>query len=249
MGAPRDYIWVTPLIAGILTLISFFTPAVYGTGYGIQEYFWMWGLHYSSSLYGSSTIFIPLEQPTNYMIPIFLSGIFTAIIILFGAIRFIFMANKVRVGRKSIKDCANTWIGMGIMMIIVTIIYIIAIDISVMNYVEYEWLLIYGPPVILPNFWSVYSPGFATIAPFIGAALSIIGGIASKTIKPREVILPMKKEFLKPEISQPSEIAKDIVSSTFKFCPECGHKIISQDQRFCTNCGFELKGIPMTQIP
>jgi predicted RNA-binding Zn-ribbon protein involved in translation (DUF1610 family) len=252
MGNARDYIWVAPLIAGILTLISFFTPAVYGMGYGIQEYDWMWGLSYVSITgYGSRTFFIPLEQPTNYTLPIFLSGIFPAIIILFGAIIFIFTANKVRIGRKTAKDCANTWIGMGIMMIIGTIIYIIGIDITMMNLAEYQYLQIFPPPALLPNFWSVYSPGFATIAPFIGAALSIIGGIASKTIKPREVILPMKKELMAPkrEIGVTGdEISKSTLTS-FKFCPNCGHKIISQEHRFCTNCGFELRGIPMTPLP
>jgi len=189
----RDYIWVAPLIAGILTLISFFTPAFYASQMGISEYNWMWGLsHVSISGYGSRTFFIPLEEPMQYTLPIFLTGIFTAIFILIGSIGFIAMANSIRKGIKKAKDSANAWIGMGILMIVGAIIYIIGIDITMMNYAEYQYLLLYPPPAILPPFWSVYNPGFAIIAPFLGAGISIVAGIASKIMKPREVILPMK---------------------------------------------------------
>jgi hypothetical protein len=233
MKEARNYLWVAPLIAGILTLISFFTPAVYANLYGIQENYWMWGLaSVNVTGYGSQTFLIPLEQPTAYTVPMFLTGFFPAIVIFISSILFIYMANAVRNGRKTAKDLANVWIGMGITIIIGTIIYIIGIDITMINYIEY----MLGYPISM-SIWDYYSPGFAVIAPFIAAALSIIGGIASKTLKTREVILSMKKEFpMAPEkvFNQPSE------EITFKFCPNCGYKIVNPNNKFCTNCGFEI---------
>ncbi|MFX1417569.1 MAG: zinc ribbon domain-containing protein [Promethearchaeota archaeon] len=246
MEESRDYFWAAPLIAGILTFISIFTPAFYASQLTVQEYYWMWGLAYILiSGYNPTTLFILSEQPIAYTLPIFLTGFIPFIMILLGSLSLLFKAYTVRKGRLSAKDSANSWIAIGIIMIIGTIIYIIGIDITMMNYVEYQLLQIIPPPIILPNFWDVYSPSFAIIAPFIGAAICIIGAIASKASKPREVILPEKKEFMKYE--------KIVISSgeteTFKFCSNCGYQIYRQEQRFCTNCGFELKGIPMTQYP
>jgi len=65
--------------------------------------------------------------------------------------------------------------------------------------------------------------------------------------QPREVIVPMKKEFARQEISPPREITESTLNS-FKFCPMCGHQISTTEQRFCTNCGHELKGIPMSPL-
>ncbi|MFW9882398.1 MAG: zinc ribbon domain-containing protein [Candidatus Thorarchaeota archaeon] len=246
MEERKEYFWAAPLIAGILTFISVFTPAFSGNVYPVQEYYWMWGLAYVSVTgYYSRTLFIPFEQPSTYTIPIFLSGIIPFIVILIGSLALLAMSYRVKRGRINAKNSANSWIAIGITMIIGTIIYIISIDITMMNYVEYQLLQIYPPPIILPNFWEVYNPNFAIIAPFIGAAICIIGAIASKVSKPREVIFPEKRDFFKPE---KVVISADLTKS-FRFCPNCGHQIIKEEQRFCTNCGFELKSTPMKQYP
>ena len=230
---PRDYIWALPIIGGVLILISFFTPAFYANLAGIEEYYWMWGLWYGSATgYGSDTLFIATEEPSQYMMPIFLSGIIPAVLILIGSIMLIASSNAVRTGRRDIKNVGNGWIGMGIMIIVASIIYIIGIDITMMNYIEYA----IGP--IPPGFdiWDVYDPGFAIIAPFIGAGLSIAGSIASKTIKPREepiFIREQKGPIIKKPIGE--------ISHKINFCSECGHQLLHEGHRFCSHCGNELK--------
>ncbi|MFX0082379.1 MAG: zinc ribbon domain-containing protein [Candidatus Hodarchaeota archaeon] len=230
---PRDYIWVLPLIGGVLILISFFTPALYADQMGIEEYYWMWGLWYGSAAgYGSDTLFIATEEPSKYMMPIFYSGLIPAVLILIGSIILIASSNAVRTGRRDIKNAENGWIGMGIMMIVASIIYIIAIDITVMNYVEYAYGTL--PPGL--DLWDVYEPGFAVIAPFIGAVLSISGSIASKTIKPRRepIFVGEKKEIItKKPIGE--------VSHEINFCSECGHQLLYKGSKFCSNCGSEIK--------
>ena len=83
----KDYIWTIPLIGGILLLISFFTPSAYASQFGISEYQWMWGLfHVEIYGYSPETDFFFNVEPAEYMIPIFLSGIFSAIIIFIASI-------------------------------------------------------------------------------------------------------------------------------------------------------------------
>ena len=105
---PREYIWALPFIGGILILISVFTPAYYAELMGIEEYHWMWGLSYTSIPgYASRTVFIPNEEPTNFTIPIFLTGIIPFLIILVGSIALLISANAVRTGRSEIKHREN----------------------------------------------------------------------------------------------------------------------------------------------
>lgn len=234
----REYIWALPIIGGVLILISFFTPAFYADVMGIEEYYWMWGLFYISITgYGSDTLFIATEEPSQYMMPIFFSGLIPAVIILIGSIMLIASSNAVRTGRRDIKNVENGWIGMGFMMIVASIIYIIAIDITMMNFVEYQFEQAYGyVPAGMPDLWDVYDPGFAVIAPFIGAGLSIAGSIASKTIKPRkEPIFIGEKKGLTTK-KPIGEIFHQI-----NFCSECGHQLLYGGSKFCSHCGNELK--------
>jgi hypothetical protein len=206
---------------------------------GIEEYAWMWGLLYTSVPgYGSRTVFIANEQPRNFTMPIFLTGIIPFLIILVGSIALLISANAVRTGRSEIKHRENLWIIMGITMIITTIIYIIGIDITVTNFVEYQLEELYGyVPEGLADFWDSYDAGFATIAPFLGAALSIGGSIASKKIQPREIPIYIREKpggmITKTPIGQ--------TSRKINFCPECGHQILYDGSRFCSFCGKELK--------
>ena len=45
----KKFIWGIALAGGILTIISFFTPAFYVEIYPVEEYYWMWGLFYGAS--------------------------------------------------------------------------------------------------------------------------------------------------------------------------------------------------------
>ncbi|MFW9941693.1 MAG: zinc ribbon domain-containing protein [Candidatus Thorarchaeota archaeon] len=229
---PKDYIWVLPIIGGVLILISFFTPAFYANIGGVEEYYWMWGLWYGSTPIESDTIFMATEEPARYMMPIFLSGIIPAVLILIGSIFIIASSMLVKSGRIDIRSVENGWIGMGIMMIVASIIYIIAIDITMLNYLEYKI------GTLLPGFsiWDVYDPGFAIIAPFIGAGLSIVGSIASKAIKPREAPIfvgERKGPITKTPIGE--------TSHRIKFCSECGHQLLYEGGKFCSHCGEKIK--------
>lgn len=234
----RQYIWTLPFIGAILILISIFTPSVYVDQYPIEEYYWMWGLYYASiSGYGSRTLFLAAEGPTNYTMPIFITGLIPLLLIFLASIALLLSANAVRTGRSDSKNRENLWIVMGIAMIVVPIIYIIGIDITMMRYVEYQLEQIYGyVPTGLPDFWDVYDPGFAVIAPFVGAALSIGGSIASKMIKPRELPIFVKQ---KQGIITKTPIGQ--ISRTINFCSECGHQLLYSGNRFCSHCGNEIK--------
>ena len=246
----REYIWAFPIIGGVLILISFFTPAHYFNEFGLDANYWMWGLyHLSAPGYGSETIFMFTEEfgPSQYTMPIFFSGLIPAVIILIGSIMLIASSNAVRTGRRDIKNVENGWIGMGFMMIIASIIYIIAIDITWMNLTEYVYEQEYGPmPPGSPGFWDIFSPGFAIIAPFIGGGLALLGAIIGKSIGREEGIGKPKAV---PQVEKPVPVAETPPptptpapeeAKVVRFCPECGTKIEQADATFCTVCGHKF---------
>lgn len=231
---PRDYIWALPLIGGILILISIFTPAYSATLYPVEEYYWMWGLsHATISGYGSRTVFLPTEEPAQYLMPIFLSGFIPFLLILICSITLLISSNAVRTGRSDIKHRENLWIVMGVVMFVAPIIFIIGIDITSINYIESQL----GPLPPGLGFWDVYDAGFAVIAPFIGAVLSIAGSIASKKMKPREAPIFVRQKqggiITKTPIGQ--------ISHKVKFCSECGHQLLYDGAKFCPHCGEIIK--------
>jgi hypothetical protein len=197
----------------------------------------MWGFLYGSMTgAGSDTVFIATEEPSEYMMPIFFSGLIPAILILISSTMLITSSNAVRTGRREIKNTENGWVGMGIMMIIASIIYIIATDITWMNFIEYVYLEAYGYVPPLRNFWSAFDPGFAVIAPFIGGFLAILGSIASKYIKPREAPIFVGE--------RKGPITKTPIGETprrIKFCSECGHQLLYEGGQFCSHCGKLIK--------
>ena len=230
------YIWIIGLTGGILTLISFLTPAFYVNVGIVEEYFWMWGLHYGVvSGYGSAFAFIPTQSPSSYMIPIFLSGIIPAILILSSSIKLIAITNSIRKGRNDIKTAENKLVGWGIALIVASIIFLIGINVTMNALFEYILYDPYFPYYPIPGIWDVYDPGFAVIGPFLGGALAIISGIASKTIKPREEPF-ITKDFKKHITKIPTEVTVGQIN----FCPDCGKRILNEESRFCTNCGFEI---------
>jgi uncharacterized paraquat-inducible protein A len=215
-------------------LISIFTPAYSATLYPVEEYYWMWGLSYTSVAgYDSRTVFIAAEEPSQYLMPVFLVGFIPFLLILICSLVLVISGNGVRTGRSDIEHRENLWIIMGIIMIVAPIIFIIGIDITTLNYIEY----MIGPIPPGYNFWSVYDPGFAVIAPFIGAVLSIAGSIASKKIQPREV--PIFARQTQGGIITKTPIGQ--ISHKIKFCSECGHQLLYDGASFCPHCGKAIK--------
>lgn len=230
------YIWIIALTGGIISLISFFTPAFYVDLYPVEEYFWMWGLHYGSiSGYGSDIAFLPTQQPSSYLLPIFFSGLIPAILILISSVMLSTTANKIRTDRFDLKSAGNRLIGWGIALILASIIFLVGIGITMNAFFEYLLSDPWDPYITIPGIWDVYEPGFAVIGPFIGAILAIISGAASKTIKPREEAF-ITEDFKKAITKIPTEgnVAQ------IKYCPECGQKILFEARKFCTYCGFEF---------
>ncbi len=231
----KDYIWTIPLIGGILLLISFFTPSAYATQMGISEYHWMWGL-FHTEIYGYSpeTDFFFNEKPAEYMIPIFLSGIFSAIIILIASIMLIISANSIRIGRRNSKEFENMWLGMGILIFIAAIIYMIGIHVTTRNYLK--WVISQLPPdgYVISDYWDVYEPGFGIIAPFLTGVLAIVGAGISKYVSKREVY-PIKEKAIPTFEHSMTKKPK-----VFNYCPECGQKITYSESKYCSSCGFEF---------
>jgi len=88
------------------------------------------------------------------------------ILILLSSILLTIIANRLRVGRKYIKDVENKLIGYGVILILAPIIFVLGYNL----YSEgYDIFITY-----------IEYPGFAFIAPFIGGALALVGGIFSK---------------------------------------------------------------------
>ena len=226
MGDIRDYQWAFPLVGGVIALLALLTPVAYFSSYSGSMNIWMWGL-FSIDAYGYGSITRFTQDPGEITLSLISSAI-----VLICTIAIISSAASCRRNMRIGKIKKNAWLPLSIMVIVGTALWMIGME--ALTYA-------YGY-----SFWSAVSPGFGVIGTFLGAILSIIGfGVSKMSPKEtREVILPMKKEFIKLESQfiQPGE------STSFKFCPNCGQKIISQEQRFCTNCGFELKGIPMTQF-
>jgi len=82
----------------------------------------------------------------------------------------------------------NPWLPLSILVIIGTIIWMAGMEILSLSY------------SIPFSFWGQVNPGFGVIGMFLGASLSIIGYGVSKmsSRQPREVIIPMKKQFMSP---------------------------------------------------
>ncbi|MFX1377025.1 MAG: zinc ribbon domain-containing protein [Promethearchaeota archaeon] len=224
-----------------MLLISLFTPAFYATSIlGIKEYNWMWGLSYTSITgYGSRTVFLPAEEPLEYLMPIFLIGFIPFVLFLLCTVALIISANTVRTGRTDAKNRENLWITISIPLFIASIVYIIGIARTTKDYIIYMYEEIYGyPPYGLADFWDVYNPGFAIIAPFIVALLSLAGGILSKTIKPRQEPLFIRQKpgmITKKPFGQLGQVTHEI-----KFCSSCGYQLLFDGAKFCSNCGNEL---------
>ncbi|MFX1315251.1 MAG: hypothetical protein ACFE9T_05265 [Promethearchaeota archaeon] len=183
----KDYIWLFPLIAGILTIIGLFTPSSYLNLLGIKEYYWMWGLIFlDTGPYGSSTIWFYEIEPTQVTIFIFLQKFIHFIVL------FIFASWICITAYKAAKEGDTNkyelfWIILGICLIIMAISYIIEMEIM-MNYYfdEFRSLEL--------SYWKTRDPGFAIIAPFISGGLSITGAFLSKYLRKRgfEVIIEKK---------------------------------------------------------
>ena len=240
MAEARNYIWIIPLIAGVLVLIvTLLAPAAYmnwgAYGYSIKANLWLWGL-YSPPPYGgwwNSGEFVPSPL---VMIP---SIVTTALIVVSGILLIIFAI--IGKARSKLSGIRNISIVSGILILASEILWLILVPLFFP--MEDYWGVV--PPTMTLTFWnisymgvsiSIHQVGFGIIGGFIAAGLTFLGvGLAHHYSKQRP-----EKVAKTIEAVLPSEKTEPIVKGDFLFCSECGAKIEDPNLKFCGNCGHEF---------
>ena len=238
MADMKNYVWVFPIIAGILAFISLIAPAVSMNFLGIViANFWFWDLYIYSFTGGpvfSGMEFVtePITMVTNF--------ITTGLLAIGGILLLIIgIMSKKRLALSKIK---TPLILIGLVFIITEILWLIVVPIFFP--MAYYWDVVLGP---LPyNFWRwtfgffsypLHNPGFGVIGGFIAAALSFGGaGAAYHYSKEKTREIP-KKEKIKTPTPKPSSTE----ALKLNKCPECGAEIIDPEIKYCGNCGYEFK--------
>ncbi|MFX1295437.1 MAG: zinc ribbon domain-containing protein [Promethearchaeota archaeon] len=246
MDEPRN-IFIIPLIAGILVIISIFTPATFMTYSGTRDYLWLWGLYILDA--GSVHI-------SGFMGEIIHPSYISSILIGTGGILLIIYAIKLKLGRKEFKNMRDISIFSIILIIVGEILWLILIPL----FFPTEAFL--GPflPGEILSFWRFYyignTPihyiGFGIIGGLIAAGLSFISVGATHHYSKEELIkIPRKVEVPEKVIAQEkmpkaekpiliSEMIAPVTTGDFNYCPECGTKIEIPNANFCTECGHQF---------
>lgn len=236
MAEARNYIWIIPLIAGILAIVSLLAPAAYFNfrfyGYSIMDNLWLWGL-YAAPPYGTPVEFVPSPL---VMIP---SIITTALIAVSGSLLIVFAAKAK--GRSKLLPVRNVSIMAGVLILASEILWLILVPLFFP--MEDYWGVV--PPGFELTFWSmsymgmsisIHNVGFGIIGGIIAAVLSFVGmGTAHYFSKQRPEKIPKTVVPVTP-----IEKVEPTAKSDFIFCPECGAKIEDPNLKFCGNCGHEL---------
>lgn len=202
----EKYIYLLPLIGGVLCIIAFFTPAMYVDMGDCTFYYWYWGLTYCN----------PDFVFNNITLDLVLSGTTMGIIILVSGCSLIISVNNIRTEKKSIKTENNKLIPLSILPIIMAFFWILG--------TATIWKHYFINPDY--NVWDFYSLGFGLIGVFIGGGISLLGTIIGFIIfrnytykKP-----PLSKKYVKqlnmakPDCPQCPLALKLGLNE----CPECG---------------------------
>jgi len=129
MANIKDYIWVFPLVGGILTIVGLLTPVAYLEALGIGEYYWLWGLRYlDAGPYGTFTNWFFELEPKEFTPFLFLDFFVHFVIFLIVALVILTSALKAR-KEGDIHRFQKIWLSLGIILIIVGIIYLIDTEI------------------------------------------------------------------------------------------------------------------------
>ena len=231
----KNYIWIIPLISGIIAIIGLLTPMVYYNlveygYYGILKadiYWWMWCLvSMSLSAYGYSDSETKFVSDSAFLIP----SIITTVIIILVAVNLFILAKSTKTKKLDTKHF-NSSIISGITLIFTMIIYMIVIDAVVYNGVD-----IFGQGISSAgvHFWNEFDIGFGIIAPFISGILAIAGaGVFKYYSKQKDEIIPIKTKVVEEKVIQ----VKPAIDNDLKFCHSCGAKI-KKSSTYCEFCGI-----------
>ncbi|MFX1315561.1 MAG: hypothetical protein ACFE9T_06820 [Promethearchaeota archaeon] len=226
----KDYIWVFPLVGGILTIVGLLTPVAYVRISNNSQYYWLWGLFFAHIGGSTHTEWIFEMEPKEISPAIFLFFLVNFVVFLIFAIGSIKSAYKAK-KEKETKQFEKSWLTQGIGVIVLAILFIIFTEILMSIY--YDKIGFPGT-----SFWENWDPGFAIIAPFISGGLIITGVIMSKYIPKREGVAPIKEKVIpttKPRIIDHTK--------SFSYCPECGQTVMYEGCKFCTSCGYEFPAL------
>jgi len=194
MTEVKKYIWVLPVIVGILAIVSLVTPVAsmdyMGMGM-LTANLWMWDLY----TYNFSSVSVGTEFVTELMVMI-PSLIATSLIAIGGVVSLVYGLRLRKNGdvRKIITPSAL----MGILFIAGELLWLILVP------VNFPMETYFGPLPPEITFWnysamgmtvSMHTMGFGLIGGFLAAVLAFIAvGVARYYSKEREVIVPEKKE-------------------------------------------------------
>ncbi len=242
MDEPRN-VFIIPLIAGILVIISVFTPATFMTYGGTKDFLWLWGFY----ILDDPFLDIHLR---GFMVQVIHPSYISSILIGTGGIILIIYAIKLRLGRKEFKNMRDISILTAILIIAGEILWLVLVPL----FFPTEDFLGLSLPGDILSFWRFHyigdTPlhyiGFGIIGGFIAAGLSFISIIVThhyskeELIKiPERVKVPEKMPEAEKQILPPKTVAP-ITSAEFKYCPECGTQIEGPNANFCTNCGHQF---------
>ncbi len=167
----KNYIWIIPLIGGIIILIALVTPAAYNYDYSGFYYIWSWGLFAYEDrrpfvdYFGKNNKFIGFNDNFVILITSICSSLFVlfcALIIIKSAIKY---KKDTQEERKTLEKC------------LVPSTILISFSVVMVSLIEILFINCYER-----SFWGSYFPGFGTIGMFIGAVLTIIGYYISKKL-------------------------------------------------------------------
>lgn len=160
-----SFIWILPLIGGLLTLRAIFAPAAYYFESSGHLIFWMWGWYDRLGIwdYGMAKGFISDPLILN------IGTICTVLIIVSASIFIVSSVSAAFIfwkGKRFTKIVIWVWFLCGILLLIAPIFWMAMIQI----FPPFPPIPLGSDPPL--NFWSVFFPAWAVIAPIITGALS-----------------------------------------------------------------------------